>query len=182
MGLGSIIKKIGSTLGRGLNRFIPAVSTGLRKIAPHIATGLGVWNGLKENFKPISNLSKNIGNWLQDQTTVREGDGFLKKLVKGIGGMVNETVFDPSNVSAHNKAPPPGQVSKNSSNAAWSGGEGAVYGTSPNIKNNYSIGHRDFVRTDFENFERRKLPPTIGSSHKFVSGSGPIAARRYVWY
>ena len=182
MGLGSIMKKIGSTVGRGLSKIVPVVGAGLSKIAPHIATGLGVWNGLKENFKPLGNLSKNIGNWIQDKTTVREGDGFLKKLVKGIGGMVNETVFDPSNVSVNNKAPPPVQVSKNSSNAAWSGGEGVVYGTSPNIKNNYSTSHRDYIRTDFENFERRKLPPTIGSSHKFVSGSNGNGIRRFVWY
>ena len=176
MGLGSVIKRIGTTLGRGLSKYATLV-------APHIGTALGVWNGLKDNITPIGKLSNNIGNWLQNKTASKEGDGWIKQIVKGIGGGLNQMLFDPTNKTSENTSPPHVQVSKNSSNATWTGGEGMVYGTHPNIKQNYQPSRSDFVRTDFENFQRRMRPSTIGSSHKYVSGADTIrGARRYAWY
>ena len=127
-----------------------------------IATGLGAWNSFRKNTKLGAGISNKIGNWIQEKTRVKDDDSGFTRFIKGAGEVVNKALFDPDNVTTEDKAPTYQQVSSNSSNSAWFGGEGAVYGSSPIKKQNY-----DYVRTDFENLLRNNLPPEIGKSHKF---------------
>jgi hypothetical protein len=127
-----------------------------------IATGYGLWNAFRRNTKLGAGISNKVGNWIQEKMKVKDNDSGFTKLLKGAGDALNKEVFDPDNVTSEDKAPSYQQVSNNSSNSTWYGGEGAVYGSSPIKKQNY-----DYVRTDFENLLRKNLPPEIGRSHKF---------------
>ena len=134
----------------------------LGAIATGINTLIGGWDILRKNSKLAAGISNKIGNWIQEKTRVKDDDSGFTKFLKGTADVLNQRYFDPDKETSQDKAPSYQQVSNNSSNSTWYGGEGAVYGSSPIKKQNY-----DYVRTDFENLLRKNLPPEIGRSHKF---------------
>ena len=127
-----------------------------------IKTGIGAWNAFRKNTKLGAGISNKLGNLIQENTRIKDDDSGFTRFLKGTADVVNKAYFDPDKETSRDKAPSYQQVSNNSSNSTWYGGEGAVYGSSPIKKQNY-----DYVRTDFENLLRKNLPPEIGRSHKF---------------
>ena len=136
-----------------------------------IATGIAAWDRFRKNTKLGAGISNKIGNWIQEKTRVKDDDSGFTRFLKGAADVVNKAYFDPDKETSQDKAPTYQQVSNNSSNSTWYGGEGAVYGSSPIKKQNY-----DYVRTDFENLLRKNLPPEIGKSHKFNSEAARVRA------
>ena len=128
-----------------------------------IKTGIGAWENLRKNSKLAAGISNKLGNLIQENTRIKDDDSGFTKFLKGTADVVNKAYFDPDKETSQDKAPAHQQVSNNSSNSTWYGGEGAVYGSSPIKKQNY-----DYVRSDFENLLRKNLPPEIGRSHKFA--------------
>ena len=138
------------------------------KVAPYVSAATGAWNAFKQT-KIGSGISNKIGNWVQNVFTKPEKDdsGFTK-FMKGVGDTVNEALFDPTTPrmvaeSVRDKYDPVNQqVSRNSSNATTNGADGSIYGEPAAQKKHY-----DYIRNDFENLLRNKLPPEIGRSHKY---------------
>ena len=131
-----------------------------------IATGIGAWNAFKKT-KLGSGISNKVGNWVQDKLKPNDDDSGFTKFLKGAGNIVNEAVFDPTHPTfaaetARDKSDPLQYVSRNSPNATTHGADGSIYGESSTQKKHY-----DYIRNDFENLIRKKLPPEIGRSHKF---------------
>ena len=131
-----------------------------------IATGIGAWNAFKKT-KLGSGISKKVGNCIQNKTRAKDDDSYVTKFLKGAGNVLNEALFDPTHPTfvaetARDKSDPSQQISRNSPNAVTHGADGSMYNEPTAQKKHY-----DYIRNDFENLLRKKLPPEIGRSHKY---------------